>query len=367
MKKVISVLILTLFCAGTAVFSQAIGKIDYLEGSVSVTRDGRKISRIDMGSPVENLDRITSGKDSRVEVSFLPETGITGTLTLTEGSSAIIRRDSLAGKNANSVYLFGGSVSLKVKRLSGNDSTIRVRTTSSVLGVRGTEFTVITFQGNTLTACREGEVSCSAYSGSTAMAASPRGSVSSVPGTMVEITDSGKLVQADFPKGDFYTQWDDVSTRWKSFHVELASRDPVALIDRLAVSWDSALGRVLKDAAVLRKNETASRWLDNARRGGDTGTRHDWVTEQPKVMKDMLAMRPHLVLAIIPYLRLQELVTLLDQADMERELSGGQTVGAFIRRFNRDSKDFSAAMALFDALEKQYMIRNDGISPFLDF
>ena len=359
MKKRLAACGIIFLCLGAITFSQTIGKIDYCEGRVQVVRNGRQIGRVAIGFPIENLDHVTTGRDSLATISFLPDSGITGTLDISTESSAIIRRDSLVAGPSNDVYLLGGSVSLKVKRLSGNNSSMRVRTASSVLGVRGTEFSAATLSGNTLVACREGDVFCSPHS-------STKG-VSAVPGTMVEILDSGELSTGAFPSGDFYEEWESISNRWKTFHVELITADPVSFIDRFVSSWERSLQQVLGEAAVLRKNETASQWLKTARREGDIGSMQTWVVERPKVMKDLLSMRPHLVLATIPWIRLQELISLVPKEAMNQKLSNGQTVQAFIKRFSRESQEFSGAMNLFYALEKQYMRRNDGLSPFMDF
>ncbi len=85
------------------------------------------------------------------------------------------------------------------------------------------------------------------------------------------------------------------------------------------------------------------------------------------VMKDLIDIRPNIVLGMINWYRLQEVISCLSDADMSKTLSNGQTVGAFIKGFRATEQDFSAAVALFTAAEKQYMLRNDGVSPFSDF
>ena len=52
---------------------------------------------------------------------------------------------------------------------------------------------------------------------------------------------------------------------------------------------------------------------------------------------------------------------------MGKKLSNGKTVREFIAAYRRDSQKVTLAIALFAAAEKQYMLRNDGISPFSDF
>lgn len=356
-----------LLVTGVMLFSQTIGTIEYFEGRVEITRDGRPLRRMDIGFGIENLDQITTAPDSLITISFAPGTGVDGTITLSEKSSAVIRLDMLSGSKAHDLYLLGGAVAVKVKRLGGSDSSYRVRTSSSVLGVRGTEFVAAAFFGNSLVACKEGEVSCRSYMGSAGVSGESSTSVSAVPGRIVEIPDSGSIKTGEFPDGEFYAEWESLQERWRNFHVELISADPVIFIDRLASSWENARDAVVRHAAVLRKNATASRWLDAARAGEKKGSRKEWALERPKVMKDLLALRPHLVMAVIPWLRIQELRPLVRPEDQNRVLSNGQTVRDFLQRFERDSRDFDAAMSLFYALEKQYMLRNDGLSPFLDF
>lgn len=367
MKEKKCILIVLFLVSGVALFSHTIGTIEYLEGRVEIIRDGRPLRRLDMGVAIENLDQISTAADSLVTISFLPETRVTGTITVDEKSSTIIRLDRLSGKKSNELYLMGGSVAVKVKRLGGADSSFRVRTPSSILGVRGTEFVAVAFFGNSLVACREGEVHCQSSAGAGSLQSETSNGVSAVPGRVVEIPESGSIKTGTFPDGEFYETWESMRERWRNFHVELISADPVLFIDRLASSWENGRDAVLRDAAVLRKNETASRWLEAARSGKDPGGRRDWVTERPGVMKDLLAMRPHLVMATIPWLRIQELIPILRAEDQDRVLSNGQTVAAFMRQFDRDSRDFASAMNLFYAIEKQYMLRNDGLSPFMDF
>lgn len=367
MKEKRLIFVMILLVTGVMLFARTIGTIEYLEGRVEIIRDGRPLRRLDMGAAIENLDQISTAADSLITVSFLPETRVTGTITVSEKSSTIIRLDKLAGVEANELYLLGGSVAVKVKRLGNTESSFRVRTPTSVLGVRGTEFVAAAFFGNSLVACREGEVYCHASGRSAGMRGDPSNGVSAVPGRVVEIPETGTIKTGAFPDGEFYEQWQSLQDRWRTFHVELISADPVIFIDRLASSWENARDAVLRDAAVLRKNDTASRWLENARRGEKQGTRREWTLERPRVMKDLLTMRPHLVMASIPWLRIQELIPILRTEDQNRVLSNGQTVRAFVRQFDRDSRDFASAMSLFYALEKQYMLRNDGLSPFMDF
>lgn len=365
--KNVPVLVPFLLLAFAAVEAQVIGKVDYTEGRPEILRNGEVLRPVDAGFPVENMDQIRTQSDDRVVVSFLESSGLRGSIDIASDSTAVIRQDLVSGTIANEVQLLGGSVNLKVKRLAGDKSSFRVRTPTAVLGVRGTEFVVMSFNGAALIACSEGEVFCSSWSEATMSAGQAGAGASSVPGNLVEVLESGSFKTGAFPAGDFDANWRDVSGRWKNFQVELFTADPVTFIDRFVSRWDESTDKIFSGAARLRSNAVLKHWLAAAKAGRDPGTRAQWVKERPEVMKDLIAVRPNMVVAMMTWYRLQELVPYVPKKDLDRTLANGQTVRAFINRFKRDSRDVFSAFALFYAAEKQYMIRNEGLSPFMEF
>ena len=109
------------------------------------------------------------------------------------------------------------------------------------------------------------------------------------------------------------------------------------------------------------------KWLKTSGSAGVPGSIGDWVKERPSVMKDMITIRPDMVIAMITFYRLQELIPCVAESQMNRTLQNGQTVRAFIKSFNQSSAAVANAASLYYAAEKQYMLRNDGVSPFSDF
>jgi len=349
-----------------AVSAQVLGKIDYMEGSVDITRNGDHLRKVDIGTPIENLDLVKTSANGLVSIAFEKESGLTGSLQIVQGSTAMIRQDRISGSPSNEVQLMAGSVNLKVKRLAGMKSAVQVKTPSSVLGVRGTEFVVASFNGSAIVACKEGEVFCAAYSEMTQTRSFDSG-VSSVPGTMVEILESGSLNTGSFPSGNFEENWKAMSDKWKTYNVSLFTANPVNFMDQFVPNWTTYSSKVIAGAETLRANPVLRKWLEDGKAGRSIGSMGDWVQEKPSVMKDLIAIRPNMTVAMISWYRLQELIPLVPQSAMNRKLSNGQTVKAFIAQFNRTSASISSAVALFDAAEKQYMLRNDGMSPFSDF
>jgi len=347
--------------------AQVVGKIDYMEGGVTITRNGASLARADIGTAIENLDLIKTAADSLVSIVFDRASGLTGSVQIVAGSTAIIRQDQLSGTTANEVQLMTGSVNLKVKRLAGVKSAVQVKTPTSVLGVRGTEFVVASFNGTALVACEEGEVFCSSYSEVTTTRSSGKTGKSAVPGTLVEVLESGQLNTGAFPAGDFDDNWASVQNKWKTFNVELVVADPLTFLNQFVTNWSLYSAKVESGAATLRSNAVLQKWLRTASSSASSGTMSDWIKERPVVMKDLIAIRPDMVIAMITMYRIQELVPYLPESSMNRVLMNGQTVKSFVAQFNRSSKAVADASSLFYAAEKQYMLRNDGLSPFMEF
>ena len=366
--KIKTLMFVSLYCAALAAAdAQIVGKVEYAEGKPEILRNGETIRALEAGFPIENMDTIRTQADGRVVISFSEASGLGGSIDIAPESTAIIRQDLVSGKIANEAQILGGSVNLKVKRLAGDKASFRARTPTAVLGVRGTEFVVMSFNGAALVACSDGEVFCSSWSELTMSAGNAESGVSSVPGNLVEVLESGSLKTGAFPAGDFDANWKDVSARWKDFQVELFTADPVSFMNSFVSSWDESSGKVASGAARLRANPVLKGWLAAAKAGKNPGTRAQWVKERPEVMKDLIAIRPNMVLAMMTWYRLQELIPYVAKKELDRTLVNGQTVRAFINRFKRDSRDVSSAFALFYAAEKQYMIRNEGLSPFMEF
>ncbi len=364
-KETLSIVMFVI--AACAAGAQVVGRVEYVEGFVEVVRNGERARSVDAGFPIENLDCVRTGDAGSATVSFDRSSGLVGSIVIGPGASAVIRRDLVSGVTSNEVRLMAGEIGLKVSRLSGNAASFRVRTPSAVLGVRGTEFVVATFNGSSLAACGKGEVLCSPWSFASPAAASSADAVSVVPGRMAELLESGSVKTADFPKGDFDANWKDVKGRWRAFQVDLITADPVTFINRIASQWENSSGKALEEAETLRGNKVLKKWFASAKAGSGIGSRAEWVKERQSVMKDLIALKPEMTLATIHWYRLRELVPLVPEAAMGKKLSNGQTVKAFIARFTRVSAEFDSALALFDAAEKQYMLRNDGLSPFGTF
>jgi len=358
--RVMTVVLMAVVLAGS-VSAQVIGMIDYIEGSVQLTRNGRPVPRADIGTPIENLDVLRTSADGIVSIVFDRRTGITGTVRIVPSSTAVLRLEQLSGRPSNQVELMTGSVHMKINRLAGSAAGIQVKTPSAVLGVRGTEFAVISFNSSALVACKEGEVFITS-------AQNIRSGVSSVPGTMVQVFQSGALDSGRFPEGDFYANWENIQNRWKNLKVDIFVEDPMPLLNMMSRQWSQRSPEIDASLQRLKANRTLQTWLaDTSSSPEASGGMTQWVRERPLVMTDLISARPHLVLGMMTWFRINELLPYIPEAARNQRLANGQTLAAFLRDFQAAESRMMEAFNLFLAAEKQYMRRNDGMTPFIDF
>jgi len=203
---------LILFLLTVNLFSKSVtGTISYIEGYVDVYRDGKLLDweLLDIGFGIEEFDLIETGDDGIVEVDLNLPSGTKTSLSVKSNTTFYFEMDKKGGKNQTSLQMLGGSIAFKVQKLTGND-TLNVQTESAVMGVRGTEFEVITStEGGILVLCDEGAVSCKDDQGR---------EVYSKPGSVVDKVPEKRInaqpVSVD-DLGLFREYW--VSTRDKVF------------------------------------------------------------------------------------------------------------------------------------------------------
>lgn len=129
--------------AGFALAAQAndIGQIKTVRGAVHVERDGQRLAATP-GMNVRQADTVVTGADGTVGVTFLDNT----LLSAGPGSVLEIERysfDSTTHAGKFDASLKQGSLAVvSGKMVKQSPEALRVRTPSSIMGVRGTEFLV---------------------------------------------------------------------------------------------------------------------------------------------------------------------------------------------------------------------------------
>ncbi|MDA3939747.1 MAG: FecR family protein [Spirochaetia bacterium] len=150
------------FITGSLFAKSVSGTITYIEGYVDLYRDGELLDweLVDIGFDIQEFDLIETGDDGLVEIDLKLPSGSKTTIAVNSGTTFYFEMEEKSGQNKTSFQMLGGSLSFKVQKLTAKD-TLDVHTESAVMGVRGTEFEIITSpEGGILVLCDEGAVSC---------------------------------------------------------------------------------------------------------------------------------------------------------------------------------------------------------------
>jgi hypothetical protein len=138
MKRVI-VAILSL-CA-LAAHASSVAEVKIVKGAATVERRGQKLP-VTVGMKLQQADVITTGKDGAVGITF------TDNSLMSTGPNSVLALDSYrfdttthAGESQSS--LRRGTVAVvSGKMVKQSPESMKIRTPSSIMGVRGTEFVV---------------------------------------------------------------------------------------------------------------------------------------------------------------------------------------------------------------------------------
>ncbi|ADK82993.1 FecR family protein [Sediminispirochaeta smaragdinae] len=179
MKRLVCLLFVALAMTGIVFAGRLSGEIVYLDGTVDVYRDGKKLEwqNVDIGFYLEPYDTLETGKDGSAEIDVVTASGTSAVVQVSPDTAFYLTDDAVGGKQQSSFTMMKGSLSFRVRKLTSNES-FHVRTESAVMGIRGTSFDVASSpEGGILVLCDEGAVEC----------ADPQGrSIYAEPGQVVE-------------------------------------------------------------------------------------------------------------------------------------------------------------------------------------
>lgn len=140
MRHIAAVAVLALAVAAPAEAND-VGEIKVAKGTVHVEREGQRLPA-SAGMPIRQSDRLVTGADGSAGVTF------TDNSLLSTGPNSVLVVDHYTFDTTTHAGKFDASLkkgSLAVvsgKMVKHTPGSMRVRTPSSVMGVRGTEFLV---------------------------------------------------------------------------------------------------------------------------------------------------------------------------------------------------------------------------------
>lgn len=252
MKVKSFLLILLIFSSSAILFAQTQTEavILFLEGTVDITRNGEYLdySEVDIGTIVQNYDMIETGVDGYVEIEVRTPVSAAVSLKVFEDTNFYYDTKQVRGSTKTSFQLLSGSMGMKVQKLY-QDSELEINVNNSVMGVRGTEFTVSSsIDGATLITTKEGKVSCKNDSGNEWF---------STPGVVCETDGSRIYKEIPVPEKDI----EEYRNKWMDNRMEILSSNALVSIRHYAKLYSDFFPRFERSWQSLeRKNDIFDKW-----------------------------------------------------------------------------------------------------------
>lgn len=350
--RIIALLCTLLVATGLYAADDIIGQLAYVQGPVEIVRNGKILSgkTVSFGYKIHNFDQIRAGKAAMAEIQIDAKTGVPGVLKISPNSIVKMDITSMKKNQKGGIDLLAGSIDLKVQKMTTGNS-LDVRTSTAVMGVRGTTFSVtVSPAGDNLLATDEGRVACLTSDGSEYF---------SEPGLIVEGSYDGAWNNDEIPARDLA----EFRNSWYKSKVEAFRADPERALKQMAVRYV----KFRKDfkAAYLelqKSRDVLKRWQEQEMKGS-TGSTMENMKDKKALAGAMFAGRKALFMLEPAYLRLQQLEEILDFSSVGGALEDGTKIKDFLRTFKSEAKELSAQIVDMNYYVKLYAKRNDGSFP----
>lgn len=346
-----------LFCF-SAVFSFASGvaKITFVDGDVKILRHAQAVNPdlIDEGFELENYDTVTTGAKSQLEIKLNPSTGITGTIKLSPSTSFYLELSALKSEQVAGVELLAGSLAVKVGKMFGK-SGLQVRTESTVMGVRGTQFHVICSPaGDLLVTADEGRVECR----------NDQSSFFSEPGTVVEFLPTEKQFRSLPVSAPTLNSYEN---QWKEKRLAALKTNAPRALKFFAARYQQKFSETARSYARLQDEgqKVIALWKSQDREG--TVSAPEKLLAEKRTMAGLLIhVRQQIVLLERYYYRVGEIRQYATEGAVpsDSEISRNYTAKDFFRQLEKDEANLQQWMGEYRYLMKLYSDRNEGSVPW---
>ena len=334
-----------------AAADDTIGSITYLEGTVSMTRDGSDVDDVAIGHDVQAFDTVKTGEDGQAEIGISGPSLPHMTIKVSPNTQFTVEAASTAsGGTQGTVSILGGQIALEVARLLPSQA-VGVRTDYAAMGVRGTDFTVTAPEtGDVLVTCDEGEVSVTDDQGQ---------NLSAVPGTVVEKEPGAAYRATPVAAADLQ----QFRARWRDQRAQFLRANALSII-RANARLYRELNRQFNDLhAELNRNQGITRKWAFEDRAGRIGSRAEVERERRTIGALLVRMRAVAFRLSRVAFRLERLQALHDQGVGVGALEDGTTTAVFFAQIRRERQDVARKLALTRYLTKQFLKRNEGRLP----
>lgn len=335
-----------------------IGELVYYDGVVDVHRDGFILDweMIDFGLSIENYDLVTTGDDGYAEIEITAQSN-EGTVVTVSGNTAFyFELENIAGSQKTDVHMLAGTIALTVKKLT-KGGEVTVRTESSILGVRGTQFVVTTSpDGSVLITCSEGSVACRNLKDKNA----PQ--LVAQPGQVVEnLSEGGFAVDAVS-----VAELEDYTKKWFAGRLELFKSGALKAINDYSRRYNEYIGKFNTAYSNVMKNKDILQKWDTLNQTDEKYSLVDVMQEKKAITPSLLEARGVLIIFERIFYRLEELNDYHNQGYGQGALTSGGSTTDFFNTFNSEKDRIKRKAAQLRYAFKLYAKRNAG-SPIGDF
>jgi hypothetical protein len=337
-------------CGAGASAQDAIGSVSYLEGTVAMVRDGADVDGVAIGQDLQSFDLVKTRSDGQAELAISSPQLPRMTIKMSADTQFSVEVATVEGKQESTIGIMGGQIALKVSKLLPTQS-VKVKSDSAAMGVRGTDFTVTAPEsGDILVACDEGEVVVTDEEGK---------DLTAVPGTVVE-KRPGEVYRtvpvAATGLEQFRTQWRAERSRFMQANALRLIQANARRYLQLSREFNLAHRELARNQGIVRK------WAfeDRAGRIGSAAE----VLKERRIIGALLQRlrRTAFQLERVAF-RLERLQTLHDRGVGTGTIDGGMTTQVFFAQVSRERRDVAQKLALTRFLTKQYLKRNEGRLP----
>ncbi|MFP4364517.1 MAG: FecR domain-containing protein [Spirochaetia bacterium] len=355
MKKLIILFIISIFAVSLLSATEVVGEIAFLEGDVSITRDGETIEGydLDFGSVIENYDLIETGNDGTCIIATYPETGVDAELRVDRSSVFYLEISGVEQESHTTVELMTGAIHSSVERLTGRN-TFSVQTESAAMGVRGTSFEVASSTtGDILVTCEEGSVECENNNGDILFAE---------PGRAVE-QSAERFRQIPVAVSDIET----FRENWITEQSEALRANALRAIRNYSRRYDRYFDQFAEAWADLQsESDVIIRWIRQDREGEISGSTQ-LLREKRALIGPLMDIRRSLFMFERIYYRVLELQEYHEQGYGRGNIRRGYSTAHFFNRVENERSLLEDRMARYRYILKLFAIRNDGRTIFESF
>jgi hypothetical protein len=313
-------------------------------------RAGEPLEAVDIGLALENFDLVRTGADGMAELA-LGGAGVPAmSIQIAPRSQFAVEIARLGSRQQTAVSLIAGTIAVKCAKLTAGHE-VKVRTESTVMGVRGTRFTVTAAaSGDVLVTCDEGEIACTDEDGSLTTAA---------PGTAVEKRAGVRLRAIAVAVASL----EGYRREWLAGRIAALKADALATTIPLA-KLHIALSRQFADdfTILMQAQKTIDKWADEDRKGR-TGGIFELARERREVIGALLRLRRTLARLERVHARLLEMKEYHDEGYGRGEIEPGLSADQFFQRLSGERRDLEQKMARVRYVAKLYALRSGGRVP----